>query len=257
MERKTTYEVINHLKKPNMISKMANVRTDQIGQNVVIKENVIIRENVIIGNDVIIHPNVIIEEGCEIGDGTEIFPGTYIGKIPKGAGATARPISFAKTLSIGRECSIGPNAVLFYEVSVGNNTLIGDGASLREKVRVGDFCIISRYVTINYNTQIGNNTKIMDLTHITGNCIVGNNVFISIHVSTVNDNVVVNREYDETKIIGPRFLDNCTIGAGAIILPGVTVSQGSMVGSGSVVTKDIPENVLALGIPAKIVRQLK
>jgi acetyltransferase-like isoleucine patch superfamily enzyme len=111
-------------------------------------------------------------------------------------------------------------------------------------------------VTVNYNSSIGNNTRIMDLTHITGNCFVGNNVFISIHVSTVNDNVVVNREYDEEKIVGPDFQDNCTIGAGAIILPGVKISKGAMVGAGSVVTKNVEENVLVMGIPAKIIRTL-
>jgi acetyltransferase-like isoleucine patch superfamily enzyme len=237
-----------------MISKKAIVETDQIGNDVTIMENVIIRNGVIIGNKVIIHPNVIIERGCQICDGTEIFPGTYIGKIPKGAGATARPTTFNETIVIGENCAIGPNAVIYYDVEIGNNTLIGDGASLREKVKVGNYCIISRYVTINYNSSIGNNTKIMDLAHITGNCFVGNNVFISIHVSTVNDNVVVNREYKEEKITGPTFQDNCTIGAGAIILPGVTISKGSMVGAGSVVTKNVEENVLVMGIPAKKIR---
>jgi acetyltransferase-like isoleucine patch superfamily enzyme len=239
-----------------MISTRAVVETDQIGNDVIIMENAIIRKGVTIGNNVIIHPNVIIEEGCQICDGTEIFPGTFIGKIPKGAGATARPITFNKTVLIGENCSVGPNAVIFYDVKIGNNTLIGDGASLREKVQVGNFCIVSRYVTVNYNTKIGNNTRIMDLTHITGNCFVGNNVFISIHVSTVNDNVVIGREYDEALIVGPTFQDNCTIGAGAIILPGVTISKGSMVGSGSVVTKNVEENVLVMGIPAKIIRKL-
>jgi len=239
-----------------MISKKAIVESDQIGNDVTIMENVIIRKGVTIGNKVIIHPNVIIESGCQICEGTEIFPGTHIGKIPKGAGATARPITFNKNIVIGENCSIGPNAVIYYDVEIGNNTLIGDGASLREKVKIGNYCIISRYVTINYNSSIGNNTKIMDLTHITGNCFVGDHVFISIHVSTVNDNVVVNREYEEDKITGPIFQDNCTIGAGAIILPGVTISKGSMVGAGSVVTKNVEENVLVMGIPAKKIRNL-
>jgi acetyltransferase-like isoleucine patch superfamily enzyme len=239
-----------------MISRNSIVETDQVGTDVTVMENAIIRKGAKIGNRVTIHPNVIIEDGCEISDGTEIFPGSYIGKIPKGAGATARPISFEKTVVIGENCSVGPNAVIYYDVKIGNNTLIGDGASLREKVRVGNYCIVSRYVTVNYNSSIGNNTRIMDLTHITGNCRVGNNVFISIHVSTVNDNVLVNREYDEEKILGPVFQDNCTIGAGAIILPGVIISKGALVGAGSVVTRNVDENTVVMGIPAKIIRKL-
>jgi acetyltransferase-like isoleucine patch superfamily enzyme len=239
-----------------MINLKAIVETDQIGYDVIIMEHTIIREGATIGNNVIIHPNVVIESGCKISDGAEIFPGTYIGKIPKGVGATARPITFNKAVLIGENCAIGPNAVIYYDVEIGNNTLIGDGASIREKVRIGNYCIISRYVTINYNSSIGNNTRIMDLTHITGNCFVGNNVFISVHVSTVNDNVVVNREYDEEKIKGPHFQDNSTIGAGAIILPGVIISKGAMVGAGSVVSRNVEENVLVMGIPAKKIRNL-
>jgi acetyltransferase-like isoleucine patch superfamily enzyme len=239
-----------------MISEKAIVESNKIGKNCTIKENSIIRSEVVIGNNVIIHPNVVIEDGTVISDNVEIFPGSYIGKIPKGAGSTARPISFKKEIYIGENCSIGPNSVIFYDVIIGNNTLIGDGASIREMCRVGSYCIISRYVTLNYNALIGDHTKIMDLTHITGNCKIGNNVFISIHVSTVNDNVVVGRDYDEQRIIGPQIEDDVTIGAGAILLPNVSIGKGTMIGAGSVVTKSIPEKVLAMGIPARIIKSL-
>jgi acetyltransferase-like isoleucine patch superfamily enzyme len=220
-------------------------------------ENAIVRKNVTLGDNVIIHPNVVIEEGIHIGEGSELFPGTYIGKTPKGAGATLRAITFDKIIKIGSNCAIGPNAVIFYEVEIGNNTLIGDGASIREKVKIGNRCLISRYVTINYNSIIGNDTKIMDLTHITGNCIIGNNVFISIHVSTVNDNVVINRKYSDQSITGPRIEDDSTIGANAIILPGIIIGKGAMVGAGSIVTKNVEPDTLVMGTPARYVRSLK
>ncbi len=49
---------------------------------------------------------------------------------------------------------------------------------------------------------------------------------------------------------------NCWIGAGAIILPGVTVGDGTVIGAGSVVTKDIPKNVVAVGNPCRVVREI-
>ena len=49
---------------------------------------------------------------------------------------------------------------------------------------------------------------------------------------------------------------NCWIGAGAVILPGVTVGDNSVIGAGSVVTKDIPENVVAVGNPCKVLRAI-
>lgn len=48
----------------------------------------------------------------------------------------------------------------------------------------------------------------------------------------------------------------CWIGAGAIILPGVTIGNNTVIGAGSVVTKDIPENVVAVGNPCKVLRQI-
>lgn len=239
-----------------MISDKAIIQSDKIGNNVTIMENVIVRSDVIIGDNVIIHPNVIIEDGAHIGNNTEIFSGTLIGKEPKGSGALTRPINYVKIIIIGENCSVGPNAVIYCDVQIGNNTLIGDGASIREKVRIGNQCLIGRYVTINYNSVIGNQTKIMDLTHITGNCNIGKNVFISIHVSTVNDNVVVNRTYSEDDIIGPTIADNSTIGANAIILPKVRIGVSSMVAAGSIVTKDVRDHILVLGAPAKEIRTL-
>lgn len=240
-----------------MISKLSVVETQDIGANVEIAEFSVVRSGARIGNNVCIHPHVVINAGVLIGDGVEIFPGAFIGKPPKGAGATARPISYIPKVEIGSDCSIGPNAVVFYDVTIGHNTLLGDGASLREQVRVGHHCLISRYVTINYNTMIGNYTRIMDMTHITGNCRIGNNVFISALVSSANDNVVVSRLYDDEMIMGPQVEDDATIGAGACLLPGVRVGKGAFVGAGAVVTKDVQPYDLVMGVPARVVRNLK
>jgi acetyltransferase-like isoleucine patch superfamily enzyme len=240
-----------------LISPLAIVETKNIGSNVTVMEYAIIRKDVEIGDDVIIHPFVIIEEGSTIGNGTEIFPGTYIGKKPKGAGATARPIVYEKKITIGSDCVLGPHAVIFYDVQVGDHTLIGDGASLREQVRVGHHCLISRYVTVNYDTRIGNHTRIMDMSHITGKCDIGDNVFISMSISTSNDNKVITREYIEEEIAGARIEDGATVGVGAILLPGVKIGTGAFVGAGAVVTRDVSPYDVVMGVPAKVVKNLR
>ena len=187
----------------------------------------------------------------------EIFPGAYIGKEPKGAGALARTPVFDKRVVIGANSSIGPHAVIYYDVEIGEHTLIGDGASIREKCRIGSRCIISRYVTINYNTTIGNRTKIMDLTHITGNCTIGDDVFVSVLVGTANDNAIGHLGYDENQVVGPALHDGAAVGVGASLLPGVAVGEGAIVGTGAVVAKDVAPKTLVLGVPAKFVRSLE
>lgn len=239
-----------------MISPQAIVQTKSIGKNVRIDEFAIIRRDVVLGDGVVIHPYVVIESGAIIGDEVEIFPGAYIGKEPKGAGATARTIDFRRVVKIGKGSSIGPHAVVFYDVEIGENVLLGDGASIREQCRIGNKCLISRYVTVNYNTTIGDRVKIMDLSHMTGNMTIGNDVFISDLVSTANDNVMIGRTYEEEKILGPQIEDGASIGLGVSLLPAVRIGKGALVGAGSVVTKNVEPGTLVMGVPAKFIRNL-
>lgn len=239
------------------ISKHAIIQSQNIGRNVVIGEFSIIRPNVRIGDNVIIHPSVIIEDGSVIGDNVEIFPNSYIGKIPKGAGALSRQPEYEKSVNIGNDCSIGPNAVLFYDVVIGSNTLIGTNAAIREKCKIGNKCVIASGVTINYGTHIGDRTKIMDLTHITGNCRVGKDVFIGMLVSTANDNQLGKAGYEEVEVRGPHIEDHVRIGHGAIINPRVRIGEGSLIGGNSAVTRDVPAYSVVMGVPAKIVKTIK
>lgn len=222
-----------------------------IGENVEIGPYVIIGESTV-GDGSCIHPHVIIADGVSIGRAVEIFPGAFIGKEPKGAGAIARKPVFEKKIMIGDECSIGPHVVIFYDVEIGSNTLLGDGASIREKCKIGSKCILSRYVTVNYSTTIGDRTKIMDSTHITGNSIIGNNVFISTMVGTTNDNNI--REGYADHIQGPIIEDYVIIGVGASLLPGVRLGNGCTIAAGSVVTKNVEQGVLVKGVPARFAR---
>ena len=88
---------------------------------------------------------------------------------------------------------------------------------------------------------------------------IGNNVLFGPHVQIYpathpldTEQRIVLQEYAKPIEIG----DNCWIGGGAIILPGVKIGKNSIIGSGAVVTKNIPDNVVAAGNPAKIIKKL-
>lgn len=240
-----------------MISKMAIVETKDIGSGTKIGEFAVVRRGVQLGEGVVIHPHVTIEPGVLVGDGVEIFPGAYIGREPKGAGALARVPEFERHVLINSECSIGANAVIYYDVRIGRNTLIGDNVSIREKVSIGERCVLGRSTTVNYNTQIGDRTKIMDLTHITGNCVIGNDVFISVCVGTTNDNAIGKLAYDESRVQGPRIGDNAAIGAGANLLPNVEVGEGAVVAASALVTKNVSRRKMVMGVPARVIRDIE
>jgi len=231
-----------------------------IDPEAIIESNVTIGPYSIIGKSTIgagsvVHPHVVIADGVQLGNRVEVFPGAFLGKEPKGAGAIARQPEFVRSVVIGDDCSIGPNSVIYFDVVIGKNTLIGDGASIREQCRIGSFCILSRYVTLNYNAKIGDRTKVMDGSHITGNSEIGSDVFISVLVGTTNDNVV--RNGYGAHIAGPTIKDCVVVGVGACFLPGVVVGEGATVGAAALVTKDVDPESIVFGTPAKLASRPK
>lgn len=205
-----------------------------------------------VGNDCILHPHVTILDGVELGCGVEVYPGAVVGKAPSTIGVNARKVQSGGAVRIGDGCSIGPNAIIYSDVEIGSRTLIGDGASIREQCRIGSECLISRCVTINYNTSIGDRTKVMDLTHLTGNMVIQDDVFISTMVASTNDNRI--REGYGDHVVGPKIQRLAIIGAGAVLLPAVTIGEGAVVAAGAVVTRDVEPGATVMGTPARPVR---
>lgn len=228
-----------------------------IGNNVIIPNTVVIHENVIIDDDVVLHDFVVIYPGTRIKKGVEIYDHCTIGKLPTTSGSTSRSYSaeYGETI-VGEKCVLCPGVVIYTGTKIGNNTLLGDNCSIREKCIVGSFSIISRNVSVNYETEIGNYTKIMDNSHITGNMKIGNHVFISVLVASTNDNSMGREENATEHLKGPVVEDYVTIGASASLLPGVVVGKNAIVGAGALVTKDVPANKVVMGVPAKIVRDV-
>jgi len=223
----------------------------EIAKTAIIHEGVIIEDDVIIHDYVVIYPNVIIKKGVEV------FDHCVVGKIPKSPGCTSRKIELENPNTIiGENTILSPFCSIYAGVEIGNNTLLGDYASIREQCKIGSYSLISRNVSINYNTIIGNHTKILDNTHITGNMIIGDNVFISTLVSTTNDNGMGRNGYNE-EVNGPIIKDNAKIGAAASILPNIIIGENSVVGAGAVVTNDVPDNKVVMGIPARIIKDIE
>ena len=122
------------------------------------------------------------------------------------------------------------------------------------------------------NIYLGNNVSInMNCTFVDCNCIVvGDNVLIASNVQiytathpvelaerlTPNWSPESGEYFCRTYALPVAIGDGCWIGGGAILLPGVHIGKGSVIGAGSVVTKDIPENSVAVGNPCRVLRRI-
>jgi acetyltransferase-like isoleucine patch superfamily enzyme len=233
------------------ISPLAFVETDAIGAEVEIKAFAVVGPDVVLGNRVVVHPHAILEGIVELADDVVVLPGAHIGRFPTPTAAISRTPGEAGPVRIGARSSVGSHAVVYTDVRIGADTLIGDGASIREGNTIGDRCIIARQVTINYDSRIGDGSIVGDLSHITGRCRIGRNVFVSVLVSTVNDNSFGRTEGSHATATGATIEDDAAVGGGAVLLPGVVIGKGATVGAGAVVTRDVRAGATVVGIPAR------
>lgn len=185
-------------------------------------------------------------------NGAKIFRGATVNLVPIPTGTTKRRVSTdLKDTIIGANTVIYPGAVVYAGVKIGKNCLICNGSLIREGSIIGDNCIIASCVTLNYNVTIGNNVKIMNNTNITGGVTIEDNVFISCLVSTTNDNSMGRHRSKKAVCNPPTIKQGAVIGAGANILPGITIGKNATVAAGALVTHDVKEGATVFGIPAE------
>jgi len=121
---------------------------------------------------------------------------------------------------------------------------------------IGDNCMIGSFVEIQNGVKIGNNVNISSHSFVCSLVEIENDVFIGHGVMTINDLVPPSKKRTGTDKDWKKTLirKGVSIGNNATILP-VTIGKNSIVGAGSVVTKDVPDNVIVAGNPAKIIKK--
>ena len=121
------------------------------------------------------------------------------------------------------------------------------------------YSAITRSVEIGtYNVEIGQGVTIMSGTIITNDIIIGNGVLINLNCTIGHDSHI--GKYCEfspgVHISGHVFVDDFTsIGTGAVVLPGVKIGMNCIIGAGSLVNKDVPDNSVSVGIPSKVIKE--
>ena len=153
---------------------------------------------------------------------------------------------------------IDENAVLHPSVILGANVYVREYSHLRENVSIGTNSKIGRNVYIGPGVTVGNNCKIQNNALIYEPGLLEDGVFVGPGVILTNDNypraIKASGELKQSADwmqVGVRVGTGASIGAGAICVAPLSIGAWSLIGSGSIVTKDVPEYALVVGNPAK------
>ena len=129
--------------------------------------------------------------------------------------------------------------------------------------QIGDNTKIGAFVEIQKNAKVGNNCKISSHSFICEGVTIGDNVFIGHGVTFINDaypraTTAKGKLQDEKDwtVEPTKVRSGASIGSGATILSRVVIGENALVGAGSVVTRDVPDNAIVAGNPARLLRSL-
>jgi acetyltransferase-like isoleucine patch superfamily enzyme len=154
--------------------------------------------------------------------------------------------------------TVHPTADVSPEARIGSGTRIWHQAQVRERAVIGAHCVLGKGVYVDFDVVIGDNVKIQNYALLYHGATLEDGVFIGPHACLANDRfpraitpdgrLKTDADWDVGSV---RVCYGASIGAGAIVLPGVTVGRFAMVGAGAVVTRSAPDHALLLGAPAR------
>lgn len=191
-------------------------------------KNTYVSERANVGRDSVIYPNVKIEGETLIGEGCTIRQGTRITNSKIGRGTEILDNCVIADSEISENCTVGPFAHL------------RGHARMEEKSKVGNFVELKK-------TILGRRSKANHLTYL-GDATIGENTNIGAGTITCN--------YDGKQKHATEIGSNVRIGSDTMLVAPVKVGDGAVTGAGSVVTKDVPPNKLAVGLPAKVIKNI-
>jgi acetyltransferase-like isoleucine patch superfamily enzyme len=218
-----------------------------LSKNLVIGDNVIIEDEVFIGNNVSLGDNVLIKKGAIIGNNV------MVGYRESNSDEDA--FGQLAITEIGESVKLRSGGVIYWGTKIGNNSAIGHNTIIRENTIIGHDTYVGSLTSVEGDTRIGNYVGIQTQCYITKFCDIGDYTFIGPHFAGANDPQMAHRRVGHGhNLVGFTTERHVRIAIGVTVLPGVHFGEGSIIGAGSLVTKDVPAYKVVMGTPARVVR---
>ncbi len=162
-------------------------------------------------------------------------------------------------MSVHTGVKVHPSADVSALAQIGAGTVIWHQAQVREGAILGSNCILGKGAYVDTGVVIGDNVKIQNYVSIYHGVVIEDGVFCGPQCVFTNDKTprAVNpdnslKKEDDWAIRTTLVRQGASIGAGAVIVCGVTIGRWAMIGAGAVVTRDVPDYGLAWGNPARL-----
>lgn len=185
------------------------------------------------------------------------FPGVIIGTNPtiddgvKLGYRTGRKIA-DHTLRIGDDACIRFGSVIYGGTIIGNKFATGHNVTIREENVIGDGFNVWNCTTIDYGCKIGSGVKIHCNCYVAQFTVIEDNAFMAPGVTIAND-IHPGCEHSADCMKGPHIETGVQIGVNVTLLPFIRIGAHSVIGSGAVVTKDIPAGSVVVGNPGRVI----
>ncbi len=204
------------------------------------------REQMLNGVTMMDPTSTYIDVGVKIGKDTTIMPNTYLhGKTEIGESNMIGPNAIIRDSKIGNRCkvlaSVMESAVLEDDVDIGPFARLRKGAHLMDHVHMGNFGEV-KDSTLHPGVKLGHFSYI-------GNAQIGADTNIGAGTITCN--------FDGEKKHPTEIGEDVFIGSDTMLVAPIKIGAGARTGAGAVVTKDVPEDTLAVGMPARAIRKVE
>jgi UDP-2-acetamido-3-amino-2,3-dideoxy-glucuronate N-acetyltransferase len=227
----------------------------RIGEGTELGQGVVVEAGVVIGRGCLIGHHVVVRADSVIGEETRLDDFAVIGKTPlRARNSILKAVVDLRPARLGRGMLVGTAGTVYRGAELGEGVLLADQATVRERVVVGDFTIIGRGVVVENDCRVGRYCKLETECYITAYSTLEDRVFVAPQVTTSNDRFIGRTEERFKHFRGVTVRKGGRIGAGAVILPGLTIGEDALVAAGSVLTRDVPPRMIFLGSPAKPLR---
>ncbi len=159
--------------------------------------------------------------------------------------------SGAAPLVLGAGARLRSGTTLYHGSVIGSRLQTGHGVVIREGCSIGDDVSVWSNSVVDYGCRIGDRVKIHCNCYVAQYTTIGDDAFLAPGVSTAND-LFPGDERSAAVMGGPVIGAGVQVGVNVTVLPYVRIGAGSLIGAGSVVTKDLPAGVVAFGNPAAV-----